>query len=212
MVVTLLWLFAAMAALLQAVAASPLLGKTPGAGVGGANANADKNPSLIDVSSTSYGGSDGNGVGLGLGGSAQLCALGDLLCLGDAGGIAAGALGAQAIGAGKATSKDGQQGALGYAGTSGKGVGGVGAAEGGNLCLAGNCFGLGGALALGDASAGALGGSLPAASSTVKTLTTRTSSGGAGAVTPASLLRAVTATSSVSSQPVGGGVRRLPTT
>lgn len=163
------------------VAATPLISAN-GAPQGGGGAAATQNdPSLIDVvssqcqcptgttsaylfsssrlqTSSSFGGSrNSQGVGGGLAGSVEICVAGDVVCLGDAGAVAAGVLGNEAVGEGKATGAKGTQGSVAQAEVHGNGIA---AADAANLCLIGNCFGGGGALGLGDAEAGAVGGAL----------------------------------------------------
>lgn len=119
--------------------------------------------SFIYQDTDSYSGSDGTGVGGGASGSLQVCLLSDLVCLGDAGAIVVGALGAEAVSEGKGVSEAGKEGSVAVA--KSHGLFGLGAAEAANLCLANNCLGGGGALVIGNATAGAIGGAIPAASS-----------------------------------------------
>lgn len=115
--------------------------------------------------SSSFGGSKNSaGVGGGLAGSIEVCVAGDAVCLGDAGAAAAGILGNQAVGEGKATGANGTEGSVAQAETTGKGLGGAAAADAANLCVLKNCFGGGGAVGVGDYQAGADGGALKPAS------------------------------------------------
>ncbi|CAO1635687.1 unnamed protein product [Sympodiomycopsis kandeliae] len=114
---------------------------------------------LIDVNSQSFSGSDGKGVGGGLAGSLQICLLSDLVCLGDAGAVVVGALGADAVSEGKATGAGGTQGSEAVAKSNG--LFGLGAVEAADLCVAKNCLGGAGALVLGNATASGIGGAIP---------------------------------------------------
>lgn len=140
----------------------------------GPGSTKDTDPSLLPRFSrqdtNSYSGSDGNGIGSGGSTALQVCLLEDLVCLGNSGAVVVGALGADAVSSGSALTGDGKKGSVAVA--KSHGLFGLGAADAANLCLANNCLGGGGALVLGNATAGAVGGAIPQASSSSSSLKT----------------------------------------
>lgn len=181
--------------------------------------------SLSRQNSSSFGGSKNSaGVGGGLAGSIEVCVAGDAVCLGDAGAAAAGILGNQAVGEGKATGANGTEGSVAQAETTGKGLGGAAAADAANLCVLKNCFGGGGAVGVGDYQAGADGGALKPASASSSSSAASTPSAVAANSNAAQAVKAAassatgaaksssTSTSSNVAGAVGNAVQNVATT
>lgn len=155
-------------------------------------------PPLPLQDTNSYSGSNGVGIGGGASNSLQICALSDLVCLGDAGAVVVGALGAEASSTASGLAKDGKEGSVAVA--KSHGLFGLGAADAANLCLASNCLGAGGSLVLGNAEAGAVGGSIPSSPSSTSS-SSRATSSTAAAAAQAQRNRAVPTTAVVSQGP-----------